>query len=177
MAGKARTVAAIFAAAACVVAAPARAEVVDQSADGFSLRFQTLLDSPAEDIWAALGQIGQWWESSHSYSGDATNMTIDLKPGGCFCEALPGGGVQHGVVVMAWPEQMLRLNAPLGPLQATGPAAVLTFSWAPGEGGRGLMLSATYVVSGPGVGVFAAPVEGVLKTQYDNLIRHIDTGE
>ena len=34
-------------------------------------------------------------------------MTLTLKPGGCFCEALPGGGVQHGVVIMAWPAQGL----------------------------------------------------------------------
>lgn len=168
---------AVLATAACLIAMPAQAEVTQQSADGFSLRFQSTMGRSSADIWAALGEIGQWWEGGHSYSGDASNMTIALTPGGCFCEALPGGGVQHGVVVMAWPDQMLRLNAPLGPLQATGPAAVLTFSWEAGEGGGGTVLTAIYVVAGPGVGVMAAPVDGVLKTQFDNLVRHIGGGE
>ncbi len=158
-----------------LLAAPALAEVVSQTADGFTLRYQVVLETTPEDIWISLGRIGDWWEDAHTYSGDAANMTIELKPGGCFCEALPGGGVRHGEVVMAWPERMLRLYAALGPLQATDPAAALTFEWATEGGGQ--TLTATYVVAGPGLGAFAGGVDGVLKTQFDNLARHIERGE
>lgn len=174
MTAKARTFAVVFAAAGCVLTAPVRAEVTEQSADGFTLRYEIALETTPDDIWTSLGQVGDWWEDAHTYSGDASNMTIELKPGDCFCEALPGGGVKHGEVVMAWPERMLRLNAALGPLQATDPAAVLTFEWKPES--RGWTLSATYVVSGPGLGAFAGGVDEVLKTQFDNLVRHIDDG-
>ena len=161
--------------ALALFATAATAEVVSQTADGFTLRYQVALETTPEDIWASLGRIGDWWEDAHTYSGEAANMSIELKPGGCFCEALSGGGVKHGEVVMAWPERTLRLNAALGPLQATDPAAVLTFDWA--TEGAGQTLTATYVVSGPGLGAFAGGVDGVLKTQFDNLARHIERGE
>jgi hypothetical protein len=76
--------------------------------------------------------VGRWWDREHTYSGDAKNLSIDPRPGGCFCEALPphGGGVQHAMVVLAIPGKTLRMVGGLGPLQESGLAGALTFEFA-----------------------------------------------
>ena len=52
---------------------------------------------------------------------DAKNLSIDARPGGCFCEKLPnGGGVEHARVVYVAPREVLRLSGALGPLQGVG---------------------------------------------------------
>jgi len=169
---------AFFIAATVVLstASPAAAEVVSATADSFILRFSAPVSADPERIYTAIGQVGLWWDGGHTYSGSAVNMTMDLKPGGCFCEALPGGGIAHGEVIAAWPERMVRLNAPLGPLQATDPAAVLTFSWSQPTEGEGRTLTATYAVTGAGVGALAQPVDGVMGIQFDRLARFIEAG-
>ena len=79
------------------------------------------IHAPPEQIYAALGKIGQWWSSSHTFSRDASNLSLDLKAGGCLCERLKdGGSVQHLIVVYAAPAEGLRLRGALGPLQMEG---------------------------------------------------------
>lgn len=165
---------AVTGAALTLLAGAASAEVTSRTADGFVLNYSAQMTEGPEEIWTALGLVGHWWSDDHAYYA-SRNMTMDLRPGGCFCETLPGpGGVKHGEVVIAWPDRMLRLNAPLGPLQATGPAAVLTFEWK--TEGDGWALTATYAVNGPDMGAFAAPVDGVLGEQFDNLVVYIRAG-
>jgi hypothetical protein len=58
----------------------------------------------------------------------ARNLSLDRKPGGCFCERLPdGGGVQHMRVVYTSPDKLLRLSGAIGPLQEA--ALVGSMSW------------------------------------------------
>ena len=160
---------------AAFAAGSAVAEVTVSGPDSFTLDYAVEVETTPEAAYASMADIGRWWEASHTYSGDAANLSLALAPGGCFCEALPGGGVQHGVVVLAWPEQMVRINAALGPLQDTDPAAVLTFSWSPAaEGGH--TLTATYVVTGPGMGALAAPVDQVMAAQFSRLVDHLSAG-
>jgi arylsulfatase A-like enzyme len=100
---------------AAAFAGEARAEVVRQWDTGFAIRHVVEAPVRADRAYAALGEVGRWWSSAHTYSGDAPKaLTLEMKPGGCFCEALAGGGVAHGTVVLAWPAQgMLRLDAAL----------------------------------------------------------------
>jgi len=133
--------------AALALAGPAHAEVKSTTDSGFRLENRVTVNATPERAWTALGEIGRWWNSDHTYSGDALNMTLPLKVGGCFCEALPGGGVEHGRVIVAWPEQkLLRLQAALGPLQDEGVEAVLTFQIKPAPGGAEIVQ--TYNVGG-----------------------------
>lgn len=159
----------LAAVAGLLFAAPARAEVVERDADGFLLRMTAAAPVDAARAYASVSQIARWWDPAHTYSGDAANLTMDLSPGGCFCERLPGGGVRHGEVVLAWPERMVRLDAPLGPLQETGASAVWTLSWSPAEGGR-QALDWTYRVRGPGVGAYADAVDGVMRGQFERWV-------
>ena len=59
---------------------------------------------------ALVRAVGLWWSPSHTFSGDARNLSIDARPGGCFCEKCPsGGGIEHLRVVHAAPDRLLRL--------------------------------------------------------------------
>src|SRR5262245_59739816 len=77
---------------------------------GFLVKLEANINAPAAKVYEALiGQIGSWWNPVHTYSHDAKNLSIDPRPGGCFCEKLPnGGGVEHLRVVYIAPPQLVR---------------------------------------------------------------------
>lgn len=164
-------------AAMTTAAGAARAEVVKADGGMFRLRNTATVSAPPEKVYAALGEVGRWWNGAHSYSGDAANLTLDLKPGGCFCEALEDGGVRHGVVDLAWPGRTLRLSAALGPLQDEAVAAALTWQITPKDGGT--VIVQTYHVGGgrPDLAQSFAPVvDQVMTTQFDRLVKYLETG-
>ena len=167
----------LAAAVAACIAAPASAEVVERGEDGFVLAFETTTPAGAEAILAAIGRPAAWWSDAHTYSGSAANITVDLRPGGCWCEALPGGGVKHGEAVLVWPERgLVRFDAPFGPLQDLGAEAVLTMSWAEAEGGEGRRLRWSFRVRGAGAGAMTDPVHMVMDEQFRRLAAHLAGG-
>jgi uncharacterized protein YndB with AHSA1/START domain len=157
----------------------AQAAIVEQGEGRFTIRNVAQVKAPPAKVYQALGQIERWWNPSHSYSGQSANLSMPLQPGACFCEKLPGGGVAHGRVVMAWPEQgLVRVDAALGPLQEQGVTGVLTFKLTPKDGGTEIVQ--TYAVSGGRPTLpkqFAAPVDGVISEQFARLQRYIETGK
>ncbi|MGZ9099760.1 MAG: ATPase [Brevundimonas sp.] len=157
-------------------ATPVAAEVTARSADSFSLAYERPVPASADAILAAIGRPAAWWSDAHTYSGRASNIRVELTPGGCWCEDLPGGGVKHAEAVLVWPEQrMVRFDAPFGPLQSIGADAVLTMTWAEAEGGATRTLKWTYVVNGPGAGAMADVIDGVLGEQFGRLAAHLET--
>lgn len=95
-----------------VSATGASAEVVARSDNGFTLAFERPVRVEPEVILEAVAMPAGWWSSAHTYSGDAANIRLDLVPGGCWCEVLPGGGVKHAEAVLVWPERrMVRFDA------------------------------------------------------------------
>ena len=132
--------------------------------------------SPAR-AYAATIDIGHWWSSSHTYSGDAKNLHIDAKAGGCFCEKWKNGSVEHMRVVLAMPGAMLRLSGGLGPLQSGALNGTLTFQFKSGEDGNQVLVS--YLVGGyfsGGLDKLAGGVDAVLGEQLQRLQRLIDDG-
>ena len=114
----------------------ADAEVRSVAPNGFEVVDSVMIQAPPERVYAALGEIGQWWDSAHTFSKDAANLRLELKAGGCFCERLKdGGSVQHLLVVYASPEQGLRLRGALGPLQMEGVDGTLAWALKPNERG------------------------------------------
>jgi uncharacterized protein YndB with AHSA1/START domain len=90
---------------------PAQAEVVSATPQGFEVKTQATVAASPQAVWAMLGRIERWWSPDHSYSGKAANLSLEPVVGGCFCEALEGGGrVEHLRVVYAAPGKMLRLQ-------------------------------------------------------------------
>ena len=150
------------------------------TSNGFLVKFEVSVNAPAAKVYDALvGQIGSWWDSEHTYSGDAKNLSIDARPGGCFCEKLPnGGGVEHARVIYVAPREVLRLSGAFGPLQASGVAGTLTWKLTSGTDNTRLQLS--YSVGGfidGGFEKIAPAVEGVLRGQLDRLKQFAETGK
>ena len=95
----------------------ASAEVRSATAMGFEVESKAIVPATPAQTYAMLGRIGEWWSGDHSYSGDAANMRLKLKAGGCFCERLPnGGGIEHLRVVYVEPGKRIVLTGALGPL-------------------------------------------------------------
>lgn len=165
--------------AAALVAAPASGKIVSATAGGFEIsETATVKASPAE-VYRTMVDIGGWWDGAHSYSGDAKNLSIDARAGGCWCEKLPdGGAIEHMRVVYAQPGKMLRAQGGLGPLQALGVAGSLTWQIKPAAGG-GSEVVQRYVVGGyfpDGGDKLAAPVDQVMGAGFQRLIAKIDGG-
>lgn len=162
--------------AVMLMATGATAEVVSRTSDGFVLRREVTLETTPDDSWTAVGEVGRWWNGAHTYSGAATNMTLPLEVGACFCEALADGTIfEHGRVTQADAATGVLLDAPLGPLKGKAIRADLGLSWA--SEGPGLTLTMTFTVEGPGLGAFAGPVDGVMSDQFSRWVRYVETGE
>jgi uncharacterized protein YndB with AHSA1/START domain len=157
----------------------ARAEVVDSAAGGFTVKQTVTVAAPAAKAWAALIDIRSWWDKSHTWSGDAANLSLEPAPSGCFCEKLPGGGgVRHMTVVYVEPNKLLRLSGGLGPLQDLAVAGAMTFKLTEAQGKTTLEM--TYKIGGyapTGLAALAKPVDGVLGEQLARWKRKVETGK
>ena len=122
--------------AGLVFAQPLAAEVVKADDDGFVTREIAVVEAAPKQVWLTVISPAKWWNSGHTWSGDAANLTIKPQAGGCFCEKIPEdpnperitleGSVEHMRVVHAFPERALRMQGALGPLQSEAATGVLT---------------------------------------------------
>jgi uncharacterized protein YndB with AHSA1/START domain len=159
----------------------ARADIVRANAGLFAIHAEQTVAANPEQVWAALVRVGDWWDSAHTYSGDAHNLTLDAHAGGCWCERWRGNSVAHARVLMVLREasgaRTLRLDAPLGPLQGMGVNAILTFSITPDPAGAKIQM--TYRVSGDeslALDQVGPGVNEVIMAQYGRLIHLVTSG-
>jgi uncharacterized protein YndB with AHSA1/START domain len=154
--------------AALVCATPATAEVVQSTDTGFTVSHKLSIAAAPVQVWQALIRPSLWWQGEHTYSGDASNLSLDPRAGGCWCEKTANGGVEHMRVVYVAAPATLRLIGGLGPLQAMPVTGVMTIELKPVGAGTEAIL--TYAVAGPaGLAPVAAPVDGVLGLQWAGL--------
>ena len=170
----------VFLLSCCVFlwSSAARADVLDSSAGGFTIKIVVQVPAPAATVYRAIvDRVGAWWDSNHTWSGSASNLSIDATAGGCFCERLPnGGGVRHMTVVYVDPGKLLRLNGGLGPMQDMAVSGSMTWKLAETEGRTALEV--TYKVGGympGGLDAVAKPVDGVLTGQIHRLKKFVET--
>jgi uncharacterized protein YndB with AHSA1/START domain len=146
----------------------AYAEVADSAANGFSIKTTLTLNAPPAAVYEKFtAHVGEWWDSAHSYSGDAKNLTLDARPQGCFCEKIPGGGVVHMQVLNAMPGKLLVMSGAIGPLQSRAAAGTMTLTFTAVEGGT--KLDVAYAVTGyypSGLNTVAPMFDSVLMTQF-----------
>lgn len=156
-------------------AAPAAAEVVSRTADSFTLRYAAGAEIAPEDIPGALEDLPKWWDSAHTYSGSAANLSLDLTPGGCWCEKLADGtDFDHGRTVSAEADRFV-FSAPFGPLRGKTTKAELTVAWP--RDSMGLAATWTMVVEGPGIGAMADGVDAVMGAGYQRWMAYLERGE
>jgi uncharacterized protein YndB with AHSA1/START domain len=149
------------------------------TSSGFLVKLEANMNAPAAKVYDALVvQIGSWWDPEHTYSHDAKNLSIDPRPGGCFCEKLSnGGGVEHLRVVYIVPRETVRFSGALGPLQASGVTGSLTWKLTGGTGTTRVQL--WYSVGGfidGGFETIAPAVETMLRDQLNRLKLFVETG-
>jgi uncharacterized protein YndB with AHSA1/START domain len=144
------------------------------------VKFEITVNAPEAKVYDALvGQVGSWWNPEHTYSHDAKNLSIEARPGGCFCERLPdGGGIEHLRVIYVAPPEIVRFSGALGPLQASGVAGSMTWKL---SGSRDkTRVEVSYSVGGfipNGFEKIAPPVEAVLCEQLDRMKMFVETGK
>lgn len=156
------------------------AKVAQVSAQGFVVRELVEVSATPEETWAVLVKPSVWWDSKHTWSTDAANLSLDARAGGCFCEILPDpaspraaprGTVEHMRVVYVERPRALRMVGGLGPLQADAAMATLTIQLRAGEKG-GTQVQFEYVVGGYTRTPFeklAPAVDGMLAEQARRL--------
>jgi hypothetical protein len=161
-------------------AGSALAEVTDADAGGFVSVNEVIIDASRQDAWkAAIDDIGIWWSSDHTVSGDASRLSITAVPQGCFCESFgPGAGVVHLTVTMVNPGVVIRLTGGLGPLGLMGVNGNMT--WEFDDADEGTKVRFTYAVGGyrpEGLDTIAEPVDFVIGEALARLKAHIENGD
>ena len=159
--------------------AVAHGAVLDASPGGFSLVHEVTIAAPRGDVWrAAVYRVGDWWSDDHTISGDASKMSIEARPQGCFCETLgEHTGVVHLTVTFVNPGVMLRLTGGLGPLGLLGVSGNMTWEFFDADEGTRVVFS--YAVGGyrpGGLEEVAAPVDFVIGEASQRLRAYVETG-
>jgi len=175
-----RAAAAAFAAAFCVLSSPAAAELTSIKDSGFVSRHEVVVEASPKEVWLALISPARWWRAEHTWSGEAENLTLMPQAGGCFCETIPEvdepgrftlqGSVEHMRVIQAYPEQALRMQGALGPLQSEPVTGILTIVLSKAD--KGTRIVWEYYVGGPmryEVPIIARAVDGVMGVQMTAL--------
>ena len=162
-----------------LVAPCADAEVTDSATNGFTTVNEVIIAEGRAQSWvAAVGQIGQWWSSDHTISGDTSRLSIAPEMQGCFCETLGNrAGVVHLVVTMVNPTHLLRMTGGLGPLGLMGVDGNMTWEFEDVEGGT--RVSFTYAVGGyskDGLDSIAPAVDFVVGEALGRLKAYVETG-
>lgn len=155
-----------------LAASPAAAEVVSASPNGFEVRHTVNLVVKPEVAFSSFANVGAWWDDEHTYSSEGKNMSLELRPGGCFCEKIPkgGGGIEHMRVTYVEPGKRVVLTGSLGPLLYEATAGVMDVQIKPTAAGSQLTLN--YRAAGfakGGADAMAPLVDQVLAEQMKRL--------
>ena len=162
---------ALILATSILLATPASAAVISASDNGFEVQQTVNLVVPQSEAYNSFGRIGQWWNSEHSYSGDAGRMTLSLRAGACFCETLDnGGGIEHMLVTFVQPGERVLLTGSLGPLLYEATTGVMDVKFERIAGGTRVTLN--YRVAGFAKGGAAAMAPLVDQVLGDQMKRY-----
>ncbi len=168
----------IFAVAALTFAPLAFGEVTDSAANGFTTVNEVVIDADRAQAWVDAMDIGKWWSSDHTISGDASRMSIEALPQGCFCETLgEKAGVVHLTVTSVMPTVLLRMTGGLGPLGLRGVDGNMVWEFEDAE--QGTRVRFTYAVGGymaGGLDQVSGPVDNVIGEALDRLKAYVETG-
>lgn len=157
----------------------ANAEIVESGAGGFTVRTTLQVKAAPDDVFRKfMHDIGDWWNSQHTFSGDAHNLRIEDRPGGCLCEKLPNNGfTRHLELITLVPGKRVVFSGAMGPLQTLSATGTLQYVFTPSEGGT--KLDVIYAVAGyleKGMNSWAIPVDMMIGEQVTRLKSYVETG-
>lgn len=156
---------------AAIFASPASAAVLSSGDNGFEIQQTVNLVVPQSEAYNAFGRVGQWWNNEHTYSGDGRRMSLQLRPGGCFCEPLDnGGGIEHMRVTFVQPGERILLTGSLGPLLYEATTGVMDVKFERIAGGSRVTMN--YRASGFAKGGAAAMAPLVDQVLGDQMKRY-----
>jgi uncharacterized protein YndB with AHSA1/START domain len=153
------------------------ADVQDASATSFRIRQVVQIAATPAQLYRRLINVGAWWDPENSYSGKAANLSLKPVAGGCFCERLPRGSVQHMQVVYVDAPKRIVLSGALGPLQTLGVVGALTMTLDATDTGTRLGMS--YNVGGnlgENAAALPAAVDAMLRSQLARLKQFAEQG-
>jgi len=131
---------------ATMLASTAQAEVKQASASSLVVEHRYQIAATPGEAWQVLVHPERYWPKNHTWSGEASNLSLAPEVGGCFCERWGASGAEHGRVVMVIPDQLLRIRGSLGPFLEMAVVGVLSIRLAPKDGGTEAVVS--YRISG-----------------------------
>lgn len=159
------------------LALPACAEVMSSDKGHFTVRETAHVKASAKHAWQVMTWPQDWWSADHTWSGDPTNMWLNARAGGCWCERLPNGGFsEHLRVIRSEPGKALVMRGALGPLQSLPLTGLMKWEVAENPDGGNTIIF-TYQVSGNvdgGLESWAKPVDGVLAEAIARLAKAAD---
>jgi hypothetical protein len=155
------------------------AEVTDSAANGFTTVNEVVVNAERAKVWVDAINVGMWWSSDHTISGDATRLSIQPTPLGCFCETLgDAAGIVHLTVTSIMPMTLLRLTGGLGPLGLRGVDGNMIWEFEDAEEGTRVRFS--YAVGGymaGGLDQVAEAVDFVIREALHRLKAYAETGD
>lgn len=163
------------------LAATAHADVTSSAPGGFTVEHEVVVSTDRATAYrAAIKEVGEWWSSDHTITGDASRLSIEPRAMGCFCENLgEGDAVVHLVVTFVNRDVIVRLTGGLGPLGLMGVAGNMTWEFFDADAG-GTRIKWTYAVGGyrpGGLDAVALPVDYVIGEALARLAAYIETGD
>jgi uncharacterized protein YndB with AHSA1/START domain len=164
---------------ACLLLLPLSliADVTHSSPHAFTVTNSiTVGKDPALIHRTLTAHLGEWWVSSHTWSGDSANLSIRLEEGGGMYESLPDGGmVEHLRLLYAAPGKEYRWAGALGPLQSMSVNGRFIWTVEPVEQGHRVVF--TYHVWGfdtDGLDAIAPAVDGMMKETIGALEKRLN---
>ncbi len=158
--------------------APARAEVKDATAQGFTTENVEVVPVPPDRVWTALvREVNAWWPRDHTWWPGST-LSIDPRAGGCFCEIAGDRQARHLEVAFVDPAKTLRMIGGLGPLQGLGLSGLVEFRLSPAadDGTSIVMVLRSGGYTTQDLRTFAPAVDRVNKEQLGALAAYLRRG-
>lgn len=160
-----------------LLSTPLLAELKMSGAHGFTVThsIETTAD-PFVAYRTMTSHVNQWWSKDHTWSGNAANLYMEMKQGGCFCERLTGKGIaEHLRIIYYSAGEEVRFDGALGPLQTMPVDGRMIWNIQATEGGSRITFS--YHVFGHaegGLQNIAPAVDSVIGEQIQNLSQRLD---